>query len=74
MFFRRKQQLKKKYDGLLIDTMASLQRECKSQNYLQKLTQEETADAYAERKLAEAKYFYLFKEAKARNIRADLSK
>jgi len=72
MFFRRKNQLKKQYDALLLDTMSHLKTDWEKQKKIQKLVHEDTPDLYVQRKLSEAKYFYLFKEAKIRNLRGKL--
>lgn len=70
MLFRKKKSLKSTYDHSLLQTMQQLKEEWKHQERLEELTKEDTEAAYMERQLSKAKYFYLFKEAKVRQVKA----
>lgn len=68
MFFRKKGWLRKEYDEKLLDQLKELKDEWKNQKSLIEKSFDPSAEAISEAKLAEAKYFYLFKEAKKRNV------
>ncbi|MBN6890019.1 uncharacterized protein DUF2508 [Cytobacillus horneckiae] len=68
MFFRRKGWLRKEYDKKLLNQLDSLKVEWKNQRSLIEKSFDPSAESISEAKLAEAKYFYLFKEAKKRNV------
>ncbi|MDQ0273890.1 YaaL family protein [Cytobacillus purgationiresistens] len=68
MFFRRKGWLRKEFDEKLLNQLDSLKTEWKNQKSLVERGFDPSAESISEAKLAEAKYFYLFKEAKNRNV------
>lgn len=70
-FFRKKHQLKNEYDQKLIDLIKKQRQLFESGNQLDKLAVKEHFEWEAESKLQKAKYFYLFKEARIRNLKGD---
>lgn len=68
MLFRKKDRLKKEYDQKLIDQLSRLKNSWDNQRYLAENSVDPAEEIICQAKLAEAKYFFLFKEAKARNI------
>ncbi|WP_409290904.1 YaaL family protein [Peribacillus sp. SCS-37] len=69
MFFRRKGWLRKEYDQRLINQLEELKRSWLNQKALLEKSVDPSHDIICSVKLAEAKYFYLFKEAKKRNVK-----
>lgn len=57
----------------LIETMDELKEEWRSYQRIEELSRD-PFDAFIESRLAEAKYFYLFKEAKIRNVKVPLDR
>ncbi|MGD6845771.1 YaaL family protein [Bacillus infantis] len=68
MFFRKKGRLRNEFDEQLLGQLNSLKDEWYNQKRLLEKSFDPSAEVLAQTKLAEAKYFYLFKEAKARKI------
>ncbi len=68
MFFRRKGWLRKEYDELLLLQINELKRNWLNQKALLEKCVEPTNEMVLETKMAEVKYFSLFKEAKQRKI------
>jgi hypothetical protein len=68
MLFRRKGWLRNQYDQLLLENLLSTKNEWNRQKQLVDKSVEPSSEVLYELKLAEAKYFFLFKEAKKRNI------
>ncbi|TYS40132.1 YaaL family protein [Bacillus infantis] len=68
MFFRKKGKLRNEFDDQLLMQLNSLKDEWYNQKRLLEKSFDPSAEVLAQTKLAEAKYFYLFKEAKARKI------
>ncbi|MBM7581016.1 YaaL family protein [Jeotgalibacillus terrae] len=68
MLFRKKGKLKKEYDERLIHLMQQTREEWQQQKSLSDLSFEKSPQMIAEEKMAEARYFYLFKEARHRKI------
>ncbi|AGX02072.1 MULTISPECIES: YaaL family protein [Bacillaceae] len=68
MFFRKKGKLRNEFDEQLLMQLNSLKDEWYNQKRLLEKSFDPSAEVLAQTKLAEAKYFYLFKEAKARKI------
>lgn len=64
----RKQKLRKEYNQKLIDLMESTKEDWSKQTHLQKLSYEQSEEQHCATLLAKAKYFFLFREAKARQI------
>jgi hypothetical protein len=69
MLFRRKGWLRKDFDGQLLDKVNELRDSWNSQKVLLEKSFEPSTEAISQAKIAEAKYFFLFKEVKKRNIR-----
>ncbi|AEP00415.1 YaaL family protein [Weizmannia coagulans] len=67
--FSKKQKLRKEYDALLLDLVTNVKNEWVQQNALQHLSFEFNEELYYRTKVAEAKYVFLFREVKRRNIR-----
>jgi hypothetical protein len=68
MFFRKKGRLRNEFDEQLLGQLNRLKDEWYNQKRLLEKSFDPSAEVLAQTKLAEAKYFYLFKEAKARKI------
>ncbi|WP_282156332.1 YaaL family protein [Cytobacillus gottheilii] len=68
MFFRKKGWLRKEYDEKLLLQIEELKSNWKNQSNLVEKSFDITEEAISDAKLAEAKYFFLFKEAKKRNV------
>jgi hypothetical protein len=68
MLFRRRGRLRNEFDDRLLEQLNSLKEEWYNQKRLLEKSFDPSAEILAQTKLAEAKYFYLFKEAKARKI------
>ncbi len=68
MLFRRKGWLRKEYDEALLKEIAVLKREWPNHKRLLEKCVEPTDEMILETKMAEVKYFSLFKEAKYRNV------
>lgn len=68
MFFRRKNHLRNEYDQTLIQQLDSLKHEwMKHRAFLEK-SMDPSEEIKVQTKIAEVKYFFLFKEAKNRAI------
>lgn len=68
MFFRRKGRLRKEFDEKLLDQLYKIRDERMKQKSLIKKVMEPSDEIINEMKIAEAKYFFILKEAKKRNI------
>lgn len=68
MFFQRKGKLRKEYDEALLEQLGRLQRDWLYQKDLLEKSLDPSEDAVIATKMAEVKYFYLFKEAKHRGV------
>lgn len=68
MFFRRKYRLRNEYDLELIQQMEILKKNWFNQKSLLKRSLDPSEEAIIASKIAEVKYFYLFKEAKRRKV------
>jgi hypothetical protein len=68
MLFRRRGRLRNEFDDRLLEQLNSLKEEWYNQKRLLEKSFDPSEEILAQTKLAEAKYFYLFKEAKARKI------
>lgn len=69
MFFRRKSWLRDEFDEKLINGLHSCKENWQQQKQLLDKSFDPSEEVICEMKLAEAKYFFLLKEAKHRNIR-----
>lgn len=70
MFFWKKQKLKRTYDESLQQLMSELQEEWEQAKEVEHVARDEFGTASTYRKIAESKYFFLFKEARNRRIEA----
>ncbi|WP_111646627.1 YaaL family protein [Paranoxybacillus vitaminiphilus] len=68
MFWRRKGWLKKEFDEKLIAELETVKNEWLKQKNLVEKVVEPSEAVLADLKIAEAKYFFLIKEAKRRRI------
>lgn len=68
MFFRRKGWLRNEYDEKLIQQLEQQKDNWLSQKSLLEKSLDPSDNAIIQTKLAEVKYFYLFKEAKVRRV------
>ncbi|MDE3840507.1 DUF2508 domain-containing protein [Bacillus methanolicus] len=70
MFFRRRRKgwLRKEFDQKLICQLEELKKQWENQKSLVEKSLDPSEDVICQAKLAEAKYFFLFKEAKQRKI------
>jgi hypothetical protein len=69
MLFRRKGWLRTQYDQQLIQNLLNMKSEWNRQKQLIEKSVEPSPQVLYELKVAEAKYFFLLKEAKKRNIK-----
>ncbi|MFB6469584.1 YaaL family protein [Cytobacillus sp. Hz8] len=68
MLLKRKGWLRKEYDEKLLNQLVELKKEWNNQNSLVEKSFDPSEEVIWDAKLVEAKYFFLFKEAKKRNI------
>lgn len=68
MFFRRKGWLRKEFDEKLLNNINEFKNDWQQQKMLLEKSFDPSEEVICQTKLAEAKYFFLFKEAKHRNI------
>ncbi|RDI36627.1 uncharacterized protein DUF2508 [Falsibacillus pallidus] len=66
--FRKKGKLRKEYNQKLIDSMEKAKQDWFQHRSLVNLSADYNEELICQTKLAEAKYFFLFKEVKHRNI------
>ncbi|WNS80830.1 YaaL family protein [Domibacillus sp. DTU_2020_1001157_1_SI_ALB_TIR_016] len=69
MFFRKKQSMRSMYDDKLISLMSQARTDWFKNRDLLRLSFEQNNELEAQTKAAQAKYFFLFREAKKRQIR-----
>lgn len=69
MFFRKKKRLRNGYDEALIGELEKLKRNWHNQKSLLERSVDPSVEVIAQTRLAEVKYFYLFREVKRRNAR-----
>lgn len=69
MLFRRKGWLRSQYDQQLIQNLLMMKKEWNRQKQLVDRSVEPSPQVLYELKVAEAKYFFLLKEAKVRKIK-----
>jgi hypothetical protein len=69
MFFRRKSWLRDEFDEKLINGLNQYKMNWQQQKQLLEKSFDPSEEVICETKIAEAKYFFLLKEAKDRNIR-----
>ncbi len=69
--FRRKSKLKKEFDERLHSLMVATKEEWEQARGIERYLNDYEQEVIAMRKIAESKHFYLYKEAKARNLGKD---
>ncbi|WP_062350919.1 YaaL family protein [Bacillus kwashiorkori] len=69
MFFRKRKSLKKEYDLKLLLQMEQFKKQWQNEQNITERSINVTEDLRQQLKMAEIKYFYLFKEAKTRKIK-----
>ena len=69
MFFQRKRKLRKEFDEKLLLQFSHLKKEWLNDKSLLDKSFDPSEEVICAAKLTEAKYFFLFKEAKERNIK-----
>jgi hypothetical protein len=68
MLFRKKGWLRKEFDDQLMETVKKLKCSWSSQRLLLEKSLDPSAEVIIQGKMEEAKYFFLYKEVKHRNI------
>lgn len=71
MFFQKKGKLRKEYDDKLITVLEKVKNEWLRQKRMVEQSVEPSQDVLCSLKLAEAKYFFLLKEAKRRPVKME---
>ncbi|MCC5895297.1 MAG: YaaL family protein [Alkalibacterium sp.] len=69
--FRKKHQLKNEYDHKLITLIKKQRQLYEADSHLEKMMVKENPEWESQSKLQKAKYFYLFKEARIRQLKGD---
>ncbi|MBD3110042.1 YaaL family protein [Bacillus sp. AGMB 02131] len=69
MFFRRKGWLRKEYDERLLQELVTLKKDWLAKKALIERCVDPSLELTLEAKMAEVKYFSLFKEAKVRQVK-----
>lgn len=73
MEWKKKYRLRREYDESLLLLMKNLREEREMSKRIERSSIEKDGYLFAQSKLAEAKFFYLFKEARHRKIKGDLT-
>jgi hypothetical protein len=68
MFFRKKGKLKREYDQTLLQTLEEAKHNWNQQRSIDEMSVDYNLNLHCSSKIAEAKYFFLFREAKHRKI------
>ena len=71
MFFQKKGKLRKEYDDKLIVLLEKVKNEWLRQKRMVEQSVEPSQDVLCSFKIAEAKYFFLLKEAKRRPVKME---
>ncbi|WJY26752.1 MULTISPECIES: YaaL family protein [Sporosarcina] len=66
--FRRKHKMKREYDDKLRTLMMETRQEWEHAKQIEKYADDLDAEVLIRRKIAECSHFYLYKEAKQRNL------
>ena len=66
--FGRNRKLKKEYDERLLNLLLEAKSEWEQAREIEKYLNDYDEEVLVRRKIAESKYFHLFKEAKERNL------
>ncbi|MFD0942179.1 YaaL family protein [Savagea faecisuis] len=67
--FRKRSSVRQEFDDRFMQLLQELKEEWEQARELEELVRDYDEQVIAKRKIAESKYFYMFKEAKERNIR-----
>ncbi|MBF4501575.1 YaaL family protein [Savagea sp. SN6] len=65
----RKHSVRQEFDDRFMELLQELKEEWEQARELEELVRDYDEHVIAKRKIAESKYFYMFKEARERNIR-----
>jgi len=68
MFFSKKQKLRKEYDAKLVGLIKEAKQDLDDIQHLEGIADDFELSTIAQKKIAESKYFYLFKEARIRKV------
>ncbi|WP_409252448.1 YaaL family protein [Bacillus sp. SCS-153A] len=68
MFFQKKGKLRKEYDTKLLHSLEDAKKDWISQKALEEMSIENSFEINYRSKIAEAKYFFFFREAKNRKV------
>jgi hypothetical protein len=68
MFFRRKGKLRNEFDVKLLTQLNKFKEQSQRQKLLLEKSFDPSEEVICETKIAEAKYFFLIREAKQRNV------
>lgn len=68
MFFRKKGRLRKEFDEKLISQLTELKMDWMQQKSILEKSFDPSEEIFLQAKLSEAKYFFMFKEAKKRKV------
>ncbi|MGK4153961.1 YaaL family protein [Kurthia gibsonii] len=66
--FFNKQKLRKEYDENLVQLIKQTKQELENLQQIEDLVDDFNLDTMVQKKIAESKYFYLFKEARIRRV------
>lgn len=66
--FGRKQKLRKEYDAKLVHVIKEAKQDLDDLQHLEGIADDFLLSTIAQKKIAESKYFYLFKEARIRKV------
>jgi hypothetical protein len=69
--FGRKNKLKKEFDTRLHNLLLEMKEEWERTKEIEKYSHDYNEEVIVRRKIAESKYFHLFKEAKERRLRIE---
>ncbi|WP_339252621.1 YaaL family protein [Sporosarcina sp. FSL W8-0480] len=70
--FGRKRKLKREFDNRLLNLLLETKDDWEQAKEIEKYLNDYDLEVMIQRKIAESKYFHLFKEAKERQLRVEL--
>lgn len=70
--FGRKRKLKREFDNRLLNLLLETKDDWEQAKEIEKYLNDYDLEVMIQRKIAESKYFHLFKEAKERQLRLEL--
>lgn len=71
--FKRKSKLKRSYDEKLVELIRKQKKQFESYEKVERIVIEDQPEWRAQYKLQKAKYYYLFKEARQRQVNGNIS-